>query len=43
MAKDLLSRLSMLFPESDTEVSDRIHENPTALDVIKTNILSNVI
>ena len=35
MAKDLLSRLSMLFPESDTEVSDRIHENPTALDVIK--------
>ena len=33
--KDLLSKLSMLFPEPDTEVSDRIHENPALLDVIK--------
>lgn len=35
MDKDLLSKLSMLFPESDAEVSDRIHENPAQLDVIK--------
>lgn len=35
MDKDLLSKLSILFPESDAEVSDRAHENPTQLGVIK--------
>lgn len=35
MDKNLLDKLSLLFPESDIGVSDRIHENPTDLDIIK--------
>lgn len=35
MDKDLLRKLAILFPESDAEVSDRIHENSTQLNAIK--------